>query len=540
MRVAIAGGSGFVGQHTARLLAAGGHEVRVLARGLRATAAVNCPEGQVPGDSPEAGVGATAAIDRVRVDLNGEPAALAAALRGCDAVVNLVGVKLAGGQGFTAAHVGAIERLLAGCAAAGVQRLVHISVAGVRDDPRRPYLASKWRGEQAVIGSGLRWTILRPGVIFGAGDDFITNLTAMLRQAAVFPMPARGRSLLQPVAVEDVAAAIVAAIERTDTVGSCFDVVGPERLTLRAWVRRVATALELRTWPLPAPALLLAPALAVMERWLAAPPLTVAQLGLLGDGVVGDVTQTRVLLGREPAALDLAQIAALARPVGPWLGVSLRLVSRAEDRRSLAEYGAPTARLLLFVSFAALLITGLRAVTGDIWRCMAIANLILIPTALLGLGLPWRALLRPRGWHLVFGTCAALVMYAGGWLGALGLRALAPTMMASISELYAWATLLPTAVAVLVLALVVGGEELVWRLGVALPVAGRCGPWWGCVASALAFTLAHLYVGPPVLWVAAFACGLAWAWIAVKTRSWWPGFVCHYLWDVAVIYGQPY
>jgi membrane protease YdiL (CAAX protease family) len=171
---------------------------------------------------------------------------------------------------------------------------------------------------------------------------------------------------------------------------------------------------------------------------------------------------------------------------------------------------------------------------------MTIANLILIPAALLGLGLPWRALLRPRAWHLAFGAGAGLVLYGLGWIAARGLHALAPALMASLAELYAWASLLPTALALPVLVLVVGGEELVWRLGVALPVAGRFGPWWGCLASALAFTLAHLVVGPPVLWVAAFGCGLAWAWIAVKTRSWWPGFVCHYLWDVAVIYGQPY
>ncbi len=492
--------------------------------------------GQVQGNSPDAGASAVL----VQVDLNGEPTALAAALRGCDAVINLVGVKTERGQSFTAAHVDAARRLIAGCVAAGVQRLVHVSVAGVRGDPRRPYLESKWRGEQAVMASGLRWTIVRPGVIFGEGDDFITNLTAMLRQAAVFPMPARGRALLQPVAVEDVAEAIVAAIERPDTAGQCFDVVGPERLTLRDCVLRVAAAIGLRVWPLPAPAALLAPALALMERLLSAPPLTRAQLGLLCDGVVGEVAQTRALLGREPRALDPGRFAALAQSVGPWLGVSLRLVTRAEDRDFLAACAPAAARLLWFVPLAALLITGLRAVTGDIWRCMAIANLLLIPAALLGLGLPWRSLLRPRWWHLAFGTGAGVVLYLLGWVAAQGLYALAPALMGPLSELYAWATLLPTWLALLILVLVVGGEELVWRLGVALPVAGRFGPWWGCVASALAFTLAHLYVGPPVLWVAAFGCGLAWAWIAVKTRSWWPGFVCHYIWDVAVIYGLPY
>ncbi len=497
------------------------------------------PQGQVPGNSPEIGVGAGVGID-IRVDLNGEPAALAAALRGCDAVVNLVGIKAARGQSFAAAHVEGVQRLVAACTAAGVQRLVHVSVAGVHDDPAAPYQASKWRGEQVVIDSGLAWTIVRPGVIFGAGDDFITNLAAMLRHAAVFPAPAGGRALLQPVSAVDVAEGIVAALERPETIGVTFDIVGPERLPLRAWVLRIAAALELRVWLLPAPAPLLAPALAVMERLLPTPPLTRAQLGMLRDGIVGELAQTRMLLGREPQALDLTQIDTLARNVPPWLGVSLRLVAHAEDRQILAKCAAAAPRLLLFVPLAALLITGLRALTGDIWRCMTIANLVLIPAALLGLGLPWRALLRPRRWHLVFGAGAALVLYALGWAVAQLLHALAPELMAPLTELYGWASLLPTALALPVLLLVTGGEELVWRLGVALPVAGRFGPWWGCLASAVAFTLAHLYVGPPVLWVAAFGCGLAWAWIAVKTRSWWPGFVCHYLWDVAVIYGKPY
>lgn len=534
MRVAIAGGSGFVGRHLVRELRALGHTPVVLARGRTG------PGGQVSGDSPEL---RGEPLEELRVHLGGlggDPAALAAALRGCDAVVNLVGIKLARGQSFAAAHVGAVHGLIAACEAAGVRRLVHVSVAGVRDDPWRPYLASKWAGEQVVIASGLRWTIVRPGVIFGAGDDFVTNLTAMLRHAAVFPAPAGGRAPLQPVAVEDVAAAIAAALARPDTAGQIFDLVGPERLELAAWVRRVATALELRVWLLPAPAPLLAPALAVMERLLPAPPLTRAQLGLLGDGVVGELAQTRALLGREPAPLDTARIAGLAAPVGPWLGVSLRLVARAEDRAWLRACAGAAPRLLVFVPLAALLITGLRALTGDIWRCMAIANLILIPAALLGLGLPWRALLRPRGWHLVFGAGAALMLYGLGWLAARGLRALAPGLMGELGELYGWGAALPPAWALLLLVLVVGGEELVWRLGVGLPVAGRFGPWWGCLASATAFTLAHLYVGPPVLWVAALGCGLAWAWIAVRTRSWWPAFVCHYLWDVAVLYVAPY
>lgn len=527
MRVAIAGGSGFLGRHLIGRLEADGHAVRVLARGRGGAGG---PDGSDGHDDAE----------RVAVDVTGPAEALAAALRGCDAVVNLVGVKTERAQSFAAAHVTAVERLTAACAAAGVRRLVHVSVAGVRDDPRRPYLASKWRGEQVVIASGLAWTIVRPGVIFGAGDDFVTNLAAMLRQSPVFPAPGGGSSPIEPVAVEDVVDAIAAALREPDTAGRIYDVVGPERASLRTWVSRVAAALGLGAWIVPVPAPLLAPAVTVMERVLAAPPLTRAQLGLLGDGVTGDAAQTRALLGAPPRALDAARIAALAGSVGPWLGVSLRLVRGEADRLSLRTYAAAAPRLALYVPLAALLITGLRAGTGDIWRCMAIANAILIPTALLGLGLPWRALLRPRAWHLAFGTGAALALYGLGWLGARALQAAAPGVLPQLAEIYAWGSVLPPVTALLVLALLVCGEEIFWRVGIALPVAGRFGPWWGCLASASAFTLAHLYVGPPVLWVAAFGCGLAWAWMAVKWRSVWPGVVCHYLWDVAVIFVAPY
>jgi uncharacterized protein YbjT (DUF2867 family)/membrane protease YdiL (CAAX protease family) len=528
MRVAIAGGSGFVGRHLAARLVADGHAVVSLARRAGAEGCLSVRDDRV------------GQIETVQIDLAGDASALAAALAGCDAVVNLVGVKTARGQSFAAAHVEAVTRLTGACAAAGVRRLVHVSVAGVREDPRRPYLDSKWRGEQAVMASGLAWTIVRPGVIHGAGDDFVTQLVSMLRHAPVFPAPGGGAAMLQPVAVEDVAAAIAEALRRPETAGQCLDVVGPERLPMRAWVDRVAASLGLRVWQVPLPAPLLAPAVAVLEALLPAPPLTRAQLGLLSEGVTGELAHTRALLGDEPRALTTARIGELAAGVGPWLGVSLRMVWDDAGRAQLRAHARDVARLGLLVPLAALLIAGLRASTPDIWRCMVLANLVLIPAALLGLRLPWRALLRPRLRHLAFGTAAAAVLYGLGWLGAQGLRALSPGLMAQAGELYAWGGVLPLTTALPVLLLIVCGEELFWRAGVALPVAGRFGPWWGCVASGVAFTLAHLYVGPPVLWLAAFGCGFAWAWMVVRTRSVVPGLVCHYLWDVAVIFVAPY
>ncbi len=515
MQVAIAGSNGFVGRHLVDTLAAEGHALRLL---VRRAAPGTWSQGQVI------------------VDLVADPAGVAAALRGCDALVNLVGIKTARGQSFAAAHVEVVRRLVVACETAGVRRLIHVSVCGARADATGPYLESKWAGEQVVAASGLLWTIVRPGVIHGAGDDFVTNLAAMLRHAAVFPAPDGGTALIQPVAVEDVADAIAGALRRPETAGQRLDVVGPERLPLRAWVSRVAAVLGLDVWQMPAPARLLAPAVAMMERVLPAPPLTRAQLGLLTRGVVGELADTRMLLGREPMALTTARIVALAEGVRPWLGVSLRLPHDAVS----AVSGSSVRPLWWMVPVAALMITALRASTPDIWSCMTIANLVLIPAALLGIALPWRALLRPRVWHLAFGTGAAVVLYGLGWLGAGVITRVAPELMAQVSELYGWGALLPTAIALPLLLLIVFGEEVFWRAGVALPVAARLGPWWGCLASATVFTLAHLMVGPPLLWLAAFCCGLAWAWMVVRTRSVVPGVVCHYLWDVAVMFVAPY
>src|SRR5690606_12496495 len=107
----------------------------------------------------------------------------------------------------------------------GVQRLVHVSVAPPASaDPRAltPYVVSKREGELKVMSSGTAWTIVRPGPVAGSGDDFVRNLAAMIRHAAVFPAPDGGHASLQPVWVEDVAAVIVAALEQPAVIGKLY------------------------------------------------------------------------------------------------------------------------------------------------------------------------------------------------------------------------------------------------------------------------------------------------------------------------------
>jgi uncharacterized protein YbjT (DUF2867 family) len=168
-----------------------------------------------------------------------DDATLARLVAGCDAVVNLIAILHGSAREFERVHVALPQRLARACNAAGVARLVHVSALGVGDDPARApsnYLRSKTAGEKLLREAGLALTVLRPSVIFGAGDSFL-NLFAALQ--TVFPvMPLAGTDArFQPVWVEDVARAIVRCLQSPQTIGRTYECVGPEVFTLAELVR---------------------------------------------------------------------------------------------------------------------------------------------------------------------------------------------------------------------------------------------------------------------------------------------------------------
>ncbi len=517
MRIAVAGGRGFVGRSVVTALRTAGHQVRVLSR-------------------QRSGSDEGTADAWHQVDLARSEAACTAALAGCDAVVNLVGIKTARAQSFAAAHETVVDNLIAAATSLGIVRFIHISVADVRADTKAPYLASKSRGEQLVRASGLSWTIVRPGVIFGEGDDFVTNLARMLRHAPWFPLPDGGTALLQPVAVTDVAAAVVAAL-RGHNEHAVIDVVGPERLPMHAWVARIAAALELRAFAFSVPARWLWPAVAVLERVFVAPPLTTAQLGLLTRGVVGASDQTAALLGRPAQALSIAKITEISADVEAWLGLSLRLASAPGCGPKITAM--PSHQILVIVVLAVALITSTGALSPNIWWRMLAASVVLL-VASRWFTVPWRSLLRPKTRHLAIGTAAAVVVYVAGAITVALLRSYSPGLALQVAELTAWGGLLAPGLAVPTLLVVVTTEELFWRGGLTVVLRDHLGPWSACAVAAGAYALAHITVGPPILVLAAFGCGLVWSWLVMATGSLIPALVCHLLWDIAVLWLVPY
>ena len=230
-RILVVGGSGFIGTQVVSKLAAQGRRVLVPTRRReRARHLILLPT-----------------VDVVEVERL-DPATLAALAAGCDAAINLVGVLhgRAGagadpwGPDFGRAHVDLPAMLVDACRGAGVKRLVHVSALGVTDGGKNTlpsrYLRSKAAGEEKVrLARGLDWTILRPSVVFGADDSFLRLFAALQKVLPVLAL-AKAEARFQPIWVDDVARAIVHALDNPNTVGKTYALAGPEVFTLRQLV----------------------------------------------------------------------------------------------------------------------------------------------------------------------------------------------------------------------------------------------------------------------------------------------------------------
>jgi NADH dehydrogenase len=288
VRVIVAGGSGFLGRHVVDALLSRGHTALVLSRN--------------PGRASRAGV------VLVGCDLASDAPPLPP-LAGAEAVVNLVGIKRERGtQTFLAVHVEATRRLIEAARRLGARRFVHVSVVCSRPDGESPYHDTKWRGEGVVRESGLDFTILRPGVIYGPGDDMISHLAQMARVSPLMPVVGDGRSLLQPVDVRDVAEAVAASLERPQSVCRSYDVVGPRRLALADVQRTVAAAAGAGVRIVPTPVALLRPVVRVMSALCRNPLSTPAQLRMLQQGLVGDPVPAARDLGLVPRPFTVERV----------------------------------------------------------------------------------------------------------------------------------------------------------------------------------------------------------------------------------------
>jgi uncharacterized protein YbjT (DUF2867 family) len=193
-RVTVFGGTGFLGRRIVRHLHDADFAIRIAAR------------------HPERGrllySGDVSEIEAVHTDV-ADDAAVATAVTGAWAVVNAISLYVEHGERtFQSVHVEAAKRVATLARQAGAETFVHVSGIGADAGSASPYIRSRGQGEAAVLEAFPSAKLVRPAVMFGPGDAFLTPLLTMLRHMPVFPMFGHGETRLQPAYVEDVGEAV--------------------------------------------------------------------------------------------------------------------------------------------------------------------------------------------------------------------------------------------------------------------------------------------------------------------------------------------
>jgi NADH dehydrogenase len=278
MRIFLTGATGFVGRNMLKRLLDEGHGVRALLRGLPGQKARLVQgfhkEGDfayVPGDVVSG-------------------AGLEQGMNGCDAVIHLVGIIAQKGTNtFEAVHHIGTRNVVEAAKRTGVKRFIQMSALGVRADGVAGYQTSKWQGEEEVRQSGIPYCILRPSLIFGPGDGFVTQMMDMMKQAPLFrPVPGDGSPKFRPIFVDDVTFCFVGALTEQAATNQTIELGGADELTLNEVLTEIARCARISkpAIHIPMPLMFAGAALASL---LPNPPVTPDQLRMLREGSTCDI-----------------------------------------------------------------------------------------------------------------------------------------------------------------------------------------------------------------------------------------------------------
>ncbi len=272
--ILVTGATGHTGRRLVKALLGRGVRVRILTR-----------------DPARFNIELRRQVEVCRGDVT-DPESAQAAVAGCGAVVTVTHIK------FAAAIIGAMK-------ATGVRRGVFMSstrrFTRFVEETARHVMA----GEQAVEESGLDWTIIRPTMIYGgAQDNNLEPLLQTLKKWPVFPLPAGGKMLWQPVFTWDVVAALIAALERPASIGKAYTIAGPEAITYRQMIETMLREAGLKRRLIPLPLGLARGVVTLHEKTTRYPMVKVDQIRRMEEDKNFDFGEARRDLGFDPISFE--------------------------------------------------------------------------------------------------------------------------------------------------------------------------------------------------------------------------------------------
>lgn len=269
MTIAITGATGFIGGHLAQRLVAEGHQVVLLTRGAsRQSARGNMNVNFVPSDLSD-------------------PMVLADAFSGCDAVAHCAGInRELGEQTYQRVHVEATRNVIKAAQQAGVKKVLLMSFLRARPNCGSAYHESKWAAEEIVRDSGLNYTIIKAGMVYGLGDHMLDHLSHAVHTFPVFAMVGLKEKRIRPLAIDDLIEVLRAALVENRLSCNTVAITGAEELHLSEAVRRVARIAGKTIWMVRMPVWFHYVLAYFWELTMKVPLVARAQVRILSEGVV--------------------------------------------------------------------------------------------------------------------------------------------------------------------------------------------------------------------------------------------------------------
>src|SRR5947207_4824547 len=286
--ILITGPTGYIGRHLVARLVQQGERPRCLVRDPRRAATI------LP----------AALVEFVQGDTT-QPTTLEAAVRDVETIVHTAFItadhKQSPGNHYETTNVEGTANLIKAAKKAGVKRIIEISGLGTKPDKPGSYMQGRYLSEKMLKESGLDWTIIQPSVLFGKNAPFIKGLVDLIRTAPVVPLIGSGKTMFQPIWVEDVITVIVKVLEDpAHTTNRTYTIGGPAYYSFTQIINVLLKSMHKQRFKAPAPIPFVAMGAAVMEAILPHPPITKAAMTLFTFDNVTDLQSVERDFGFTP------------------------------------------------------------------------------------------------------------------------------------------------------------------------------------------------------------------------------------------------